>query len=231
MLYDLGASVASALHDAIKRGLVHQLRDRNARDCRIAGKRDHGVAVPSENECVHVLDADLEFLRDKSAETRRVEHSGHPNHTLAWEPADLISGLRHGIKRIRHDNQNAVRRVVYDLADNVAHDLVVGVKKIIAAHTRLAGDSGGDDDDVSISGVGIVVRAKDSGIAFLDRHGLEQVETFALRDAFYDVDQHDVCEFFGGDPVGGSRTHVSGAYDGDFIAHEVFSSGAKARIH
>ena len=38
--------------------------------------------------------------------------------------------------------------------------------------------------------------------------------------AFDDVDQDDVGEFLGGDPVSGGRAYVAGAYDGDFLAHE-----------
>ena len=81
---------------------------------------------------------------------------------------------------------------LHDLADYVVHDLVVGIQKVIAAHAGLAWNSGGDDDDVGVGRVGVVVRADDVGIALLDRHGLEQVETLSLRDAFDDVDEDDV---------------------------------------
>src|SRR6185437_3537669 len=111
--------------------------------------------------------------------------------------------------RIRHDNDDAIRRVLYDFADHVAHDLVVGVEQIVAAHPRLARDSGSDDYDVGIRSVGVVVGAGDMRIALFDGHGFEQVESFALRHAFDDVNEDDVGEFLGGDPVRGGRAYVS----------------------
>ena len=101
------------------------------------------------------------------------------------------------------------------------HDFVVGVEQVVAAHAGLARNSGGDDDDVGVGGVGVVVGAEDGGIALLDGHGLEQVETLALGDAFHDVDEDDVGEFLRCDPMSGGGAHVSGTYYRYFISHEV----------
>jgi hypothetical protein len=78
--------------------------------------------------------------------------------------------------------------VVHDFADYVVHDFVIGIEQVVAAHAGLAGNSGGYDDNVGVGGVGVVVCAEDVGVALLDWHGFEQVESFALRDAFDDVD-------------------------------------------
>src|ERR1700674_5430564 len=168
MLYDLGATVACALDDAIQSGFVHQFGDRNAGDGGIARKRNHGVAVSAKDEGGYVLDADFEFLRDKSAEAGGVEHAGHADDALTRKAAHLVSGLRHGVEGIGDDDEDAVRRVVHDLADYVVHDFVVRIQKVIAAHTGLARNSGRDDDDVGVGRVAIVVRTNDGGIALLD---------------------------------------------------------------
>src|SRR5208282_205373 len=189
---DLGAAVAGALDDAIESGLVHEFGDGNAGDGGIAGKRDHGVAVSTEDEGGYVLDANVERLRDKSAKAGGVEYAGHADDTLARKAAQLVGGLRHGVERVGDDDEDAVRRMLHHLADYVAHDFEVGVQKVIAAHSRLAWNSRGDDDNVRLGCVGIVVRAEDGGIALLDRHRLEQVETFALGDAFDYVDEDDI---------------------------------------
>src|SRR5439155_1759746 len=96
------------------------------------------------------------------------------------------------------DDQDAVGRILNHFADDRLHDVVVRVEQIVAAHAGLAGDAGRDDDDVGVGGIFIVVRATDVGVALLDGHGFEQVESFALRDAFDDVNQDYVGEFFGG---------------------------------
>ena len=177
--------------------------------------------MSAEDESGYVLDADFELLRDEGAEAGGVENASHADDTLAREVAELVGGLCHGVERVGDDDQDAVRRVLHNLADYVAHDFVVGVEQVVAAHAGLAGDSGGDDDDVGVGGVGVVVGAEDGGIALLDGHGFEQVESFALGNAFDDIDEDDIGQFFGGDPVSGGCAYVSGTYDGDFIAHEV----------
>jgi len=51
------------------------------------------------------------------------------------------------------------------------------------------------------AGVFIVVGAGDVGVALFDGHGFEQIQSFALRDAFDDVNEDYVGQFFGSDPV------------------------------
>ena len=189
--------------------LFDQLGDRNSGDCRIARQRNHGVAVAAEDEGGHVFDADFQFIGDEGAEAGGIEHAGHADDALAGESAELVGGLRHGVERIRDDDQDAVGRILHHFADDRLHDVVIGVEQVVAAHAGLARDAGGDDDDVGVRGVFVVVGAGDVGVALLDGHGLEQVESFALRDAFDDVDENDVGEFLGGDPVSGRGAYVA----------------------
>ena len=72
-----------------------------------------------------------------------------------------LRGLRHGVERVGDDDEDAVRRMLHHLADYVAHDFEVGVQKVIAAHSRLAWNSRGDDDNVGLGCVGVVVGAED----------------------------------------------------------------------
>jgi len=41
-----------------------------------------------------------------------------------------------------------------------------------------------------------------------------------LGDALDNVDEDDVGELFGGDPMGGSGAYVAGTYDAYFLTHE-----------
>jgi hypothetical protein len=175
--------------------------------------------VAAEDEGGDVFDGDVELLGDEGAEAGRVEDAGHADDALAVELRLSVGGLGHRVERVRHDDEDGVRRVGGDFADDVGHDLVVGLQEVVAAHARLARDASGDDDDVGVGGVGIVVGADDVRVALLNGHGLEQVESFALGDAFDDIDEDDVGELLGGDPVGGGGSYVAGSDDGDFFAH------------
>jgi hypothetical protein len=40
-------------------------------------------------------------------------------------------------------------------------------------------------------------------------HGFEQIKSLALRHSFNDIDENDVGEFLGSDPVSGRRAYVA----------------------
>ena len=80
------------------------------------------------------------------------------------------------------------------LADRL-HHLEVDAEQIVAAHARLAGDAGGDDDDVGAGDVGIIVGALELRVEAFDRAALREIERLALRHALDDVEQDDVAQF------------------------------------
>ena len=123
-----------------------------------------------------------------------------------------------------------VGRVLDDVADHVLHDLVVGVQQVVAAHARLARNTGGDDDDVGVRGIRVVVGAENGRVAAFDGHGLQQVQSLALRNAFHDVDQDDIGQFCGGDPMSRSGPHVASAHNSNFLAHMFLSTFALGDI-
>ncbi len=97
---------------------------------------------------------------------------------------------------------------------------VIDVEQIIAAHAGLARNACRDHHDVGIGGVLVVLRADHVGITLFDGHGLKQVQPFTLRNAFHDVDQHDIGQFFRSDPVGRRSAHIARSYDCYFFAHK-----------
>src|SRR5580698_10468374 len=125
--------------------------------------------MSTENEGVDVFNTDFKFVGDESAEARGVEHSGHADDALAGKFAELVGGLRHRVERVGDDDEDTVWRVLDNFADHAAHYFVVGVEKVVAAHTGLAWNSGGDDYNVGVGGVAVVVGAGDVGVAFFDR--------------------------------------------------------------
>ena len=54
------------------------------------------------------------------------------------------------------------------------------------------------------------------GIEAFDRRRLHQIERFALRDAFGNVEQRDVAELFQADQVGQRAADLAGADESDF---------------
>ena len=96
-------------------------------------------------------------------------------------------------------------------------DLGVDGEQIIPAHSGLAGNSGGDDDDIGTSSILVIVGADNIGIKTLDRSRLAQVKGFALGHAFDDIDNADIPQFLGCCPVGCRGTHETSANNSDLI--------------
>src|SRR6185437_14777254 len=213
ILHNFGAAVAGALHQAIYRGLVHEFRNGNPSYRGVAGQGHHSIAVAAEDERGHVLHADFQFFGNEGAEARGVEHAGHADYALALELTDLERRLRHRVERIGDHDQDAVGRVRDHFADHVLHDLVVSVEQIVAAHARLPRNAGGDDHDVRVGGIGVIVGAENVRVPLFDRHRFQEIEAFALGHAFDDVDENNVRELFRGDPVRGRRSNIARAYD------------------
>src|SRR3546814_7938391 len=64
-----------------------------------------------------------------------------------------------------------------DLLDALAdglHHFQIDAEQVVAAHPRLAGDPGGDDDDVGAGDVGIIIGAGDLRVKALNRADLRQ---------------------------------------------------------
>ena len=97
------------------------------------------------------------------------------------------------------------------------------MQQVVAAHAGLAGNAGGDDHDVGVGRGGVVVGAGDGHVALFDGHGLQQVERFALGHALDHVNQHDIGQFLGRNPVRGSGADVAGADNAYFFTHLFFS--------
>ena len=108
----------------------------------------------------------------------------------------------HGVERVGDADHEGVRRVFFDAGADLLHHLEVDFEKIVAAHAGLARNARGHDDDIGILDVDIVVRALEIAVEAFDRRGFGNVERFALRHAFEDIEDHDVAEFLEADQMG-----------------------------
>ena len=124
----------------------------------------------------------------------------------------------HRVERIGDADDEGVGRVVPDpLADRL-HHLQIDAEQIVAAHPRLAGDAGGDDDDVGALDVGIIVRALERDVEALDRAALGKIERLALRHALDHVEQDDVAKLLRRGEMGERAADIAGADKRDLVA-------------
>ena len=132
--------------------------------------------------------------------------------------------VAHRVERVGDDDQDRVRRVAHRLLDDGPDDPGVLGEQIVAAHARLAGQAGRDDDDIGAGGVRVVVRSDHARVVPDDGGGLGKVEALALRQPLDDVDEDDVGDARLRDALGGRRADVAGADDRDLVAGHDFKT-------
>ena len=159
----------------------------------------------------------VEFLSNKGAEARGVEDAGHADDAVFREARDHEGDLRHGVEGVGDEDQDRVGRKLDDLFGDRLDDVVVRDQEVVAGHSGLAGDACGDDDNVRVRGGGVVVGSGDGDVKAFHGSGLEQIEAFALGDAFGEIDQDDIAQFLFGGPDGTIRADVAGTYYCDFL--------------
>ena len=96
-------------------------------------------------------------------------------------------------------------------------DAGVDRQQIVAAHARFAGNACGDDHHIRAFEVGIIIGAFEGRIDLFDGAGLRDIERLALGQAFGDVEQNDIPEFFQCGEVGERPADHPGADEGDFL--------------
>ena len=114
-------------------------------------------------------------------------------------------------------------------ADRV-HDLEVDAEQVVAAHARLAGNAGGDDDDVGAGDRRIVARAGQSRVDALNRGRFRQIQRLALRHAVDDVEKDDVAQLFHRRQERQRPADLAGPDQSYLLArHRIFSSAVRDR--
>lgn len=105
-----------------------------------------------------------------------------------------------------------------DALTNLGHDFGVDTNQIIAAHARLASNTGGDDDDISACDVFVVTGTLEVGIKHVDGGGFSNVKRLALWHAINDVEKDDVAKLFETDEVSKRATNIASTDERDLVA-------------
>jgi len=111
--------------------------------------------------------------------------------------------------------------VLHRLLGSGFHNLVIGQQQIVAAHAGLAREAGGDDHNIGTAGGRVIVRAGHRHVVALHRARLGDVQALALRNAFHDIHEHHVGQFFAGQTQRAIRAHVARAHYRYFFTHEI----------
>ena len=180
------------------------------------------VAVAAEHEGGHVLDRDVELLREEVAEARGVEHAGHADHHVDRQAGEFLQRPHHRVERVGDADDEGVGGVFADAGADLLHHLEIDLQEIVAAHARLARNAGGDDDHVGALDRLVGLRAGIAHVEAVDRRGLGDVERLAVGDAFLDVEEDDVAELLQSDEMRERATDLTGADERDLLtAHEM----------
>ena len=98
------------------------------------------------------------------------------------------------------------------------HDLEIDAEQVVAAHAGLAGNAGGDDDDVGARDRGVIACARQSGVNALDRGRLGEIQRLALRHAVDDIEQDDVAQLLQRRQMGQRPADLAGPDQSNLLA-------------
>ncbi len=193
--------------------------------CRIAQQRHHVVAVAAEDAGRHVFERDLEFFREEMPEAGRIEDAGHADHFSCGNPGRFLQRPNHGIERIGDADHEGIGRIKsYPVADRL-HDLEIDAEQIIAAHAGLARHARGDDHHIGAGDRRVIIGAVEMRMKALLRRRLREVQGFALRYAFGNVEEDDVAQFLERGDMGERAADLAGADQRDLPTwHNVLST-------
>ena len=104
--------------------------------------------MTTQHIALHVLHRNTGFHRHKGAHASRVQNASLPDHTFARQTGLLHGQVRHRVERVRQNDKERVRRMFEGFSGSIAHDLGIGLEQVFTAHTRFAGNSSRNDDDV-----------------------------------------------------------------------------------
>ena len=180
----------------------------------------HLVAVAAQDRRVDVLRIEAGLHGDERLHAAAVQHARLADHPLAREAAELVRQVGHRVERVGHHDDDAVGRVLDDLFDHAGHDAGVDAHQVFTRHARLAGNAGGDDDDIGVGGVGHIGGTDGVDCVARDGAGLDQVEHLALGQSVHHIHQDDLTAARDHRPMGDRRADKPGADNADF-AHEV----------
>ena len=198
---------------------------------RIIGITGIGRDVSEQKQAAEFLQRQRQHLLEAQAlahlgswewdiESGKTDWSEEQFRIFGHEPGAIAVTYDTFLAALLPDDHDRVLAAGTHLLADAGHDLGVGRQEIVAAHARLAGNSGRDHDHVAAGGVLVVAGADDVRVEAHDRRRLPQVEGLAFGDAFKvgDVQQHDVAQLGGGGPMSGGGADVSRSDDGDLRA-------------
>ncbi|MNC07539.1 hypothetical protein D3C75_550920 [compost metagenome] len=178
--------------------------------------------MAAEHKAAHVLHRNIKLLGNKGAITRRIQHPGLSDYAVFRKFKRIVGYVSHRIHRIAKDDNNRFRSNALDVLAYRFHNTCIGIHEIIPAHSRLAGNTCCNNDNIRICSIIVIGGSSDLAVELLDRTGLKHVQRLALCRILQlgDIEQHDVAELLLGKHKCRSSSGKSGAYNSNFITFD-----------
>jgi hypothetical protein len=135
-----------------------------------------------------------------------------------WRKTRHLPGpVNHGIQRVTYDYDNGIWGSLADLLGHSCHNSNIRNQKILTAHSRLSGKTGGNHDDVTPRRFVVPSCPYDLGIKADYGGCLKQIQRFALRHPFKlgDIDKDNISKVRSCTPKGSSGPNISRSDNGN----------------
>ena len=124
-----------------------------------------------------------------------------PTTICLGRPQAFCQRPHHGVEGIGDADDKGAGRIFPDAGADLFHHLEVDAEQIVAAHSRLARDAGGDDADAgAVDGI-IGIGAGILGIKSLDRRRLDEDPVPCPGECPWRVEQYNITELWEADEM------------------------------
>ena len=180
--------------------------------------------MSAQHKGVDILHRHRQLLGNEGPEPCRIQNASHADHPIPGKAGDSIGRLHHGIQRVADHDQDALGGVLDHLLGDPLDDFIVLHQEVVSAHSRLSGKAGGNDDDVRVGRVAIVIGSHHARVESFHGSRLLQIQGLPLGYAIDDVDKNHIRQFLVHDPMSGGGADISRTHNRHFSSHRHRSS-------
>ena len=146
--------------------------------------------MTADYETFYLVGIAVELLREEIFETATIKCATHTDDAVFGQAGSLQGKVSHGVHGVGYNHENSLRRIFQYLLGYRLDNTGIHADELLTGHTRLAGQTAGDDHYIRVGGLLITVRnTLYHGVETQELSRLHDVHSLTFGYAFFDIDE------------------------------------------
>ena len=173
--------------------------------------------MPAQNKCGYVFDRHVKFISEEVTEASAVQNASHADDFVMRQARKFAQGPDHRVQRIGDADHKRIGAIGFDAFANGLHHFEVDADEVIAAHPRLARNTGGNDHNIAACDIGVIIGALKVAVKAINGGSLRQIERLTSGHSLGDIEQDNIAHLFHRSEVSQSAADHASANEGNFV--------------